>query len=125
MQAAENHAYKKADIVVSLLPTATSHMVAHGMAPEKFVYIPNGVHFSEGIIDDPLPEPHYSTLMNLKNEGKFILGYAGSHGKANALYSLIDAAAMIKQEQVNFVLVGQGPEKESLTKYAKQKEVAN
>ncbi len=47
-----------------------------------------------------------------------IVGYAGAHGLANDLYTMIDAAALLQSHPVVFVLVGQGPEKESLQEKA-------
>ena len=43
LQRAEDYAYRKADVVVSVLPHALGHMVARGLDPRKFVHIPNGV----------------------------------------------------------------------------------
>jgi glycosyltransferase involved in cell wall biosynthesis len=126
MQRAENYAYKNADTVVSLLPKADSHMKDHGMAPEKFVYIPNGVDVTEwGKTETPLPDIHDKTLEKLKAEGRFIVGYAGGHGLSNALDSLIDAASFIKDEPVSLVLVGQGPEKERLQKIVRGRGLDN
>ena len=43
LQIAENYAYKKCDYVISLLDNAKDHIVEHGLKPEKFHYIPNGI----------------------------------------------------------------------------------
>ncbi|MEG1718669.1 MAG: glycosyltransferase family 4 protein, partial [Bacteroidales bacterium] len=55
MQRAENMAYQKVDAVVCMLPKAKEHTVEHGLAPEKFHYVPNGVVVSDWDNPDPLP----------------------------------------------------------------------
>ncbi|NPV27289.1 MAG: glycosyltransferase family 4 protein [Firmicutes bacterium] len=115
LQIAENFAYRVADWVVSLLPKANMHMEAHGMAPEKFVYIPNGIDVAEWQNNRlPVPDKHKEVLTKLRQTGRFIVGYTGSHGLANALYAFIEAASLLKNYPVTFVLIGQGPEKSAL-----------
>ncbi|MNX29123.1 putative glycosyl transferase [compost metagenome] len=115
MQKAENDAYCVADRVVSMLPKAEAHMREHGMAPEKFAYLPNGIDVQEWEASaDPLPELHREVLERLRAQGRFIVGYAGSHGLANAMHHLIDAAPKLAGQPVTLLLVGQGPEKDAL-----------
>ncbi len=115
MQKAENDAYRSADRVVSMLPRAEAHMRAHGMAPEKFAYLPNGIDVPEWeAATDALPEAHREVLARLRAQGRFIVGYAGSHGLSNALHHLIDAARLLEGLPVTLVLVGQGPSKDAL-----------
>ncbi len=38
---------QKSDVVVSLLPHAKDYMIEHGMKPDHFRYIPNGVAINE------------------------------------------------------------------------------
>jgi glycosyltransferase involved in cell wall biosynthesis len=46
---------------------------------------------------------------------KLLVGFAGSHGIANALDSLVDAAGLVRDEDaIGFVLVGKGDEKPQL-----------
>ena len=126
MQRAENYAYKNAHRVVSLLPKAKEYMISHGMPSDKFVYIPNGIDVSAWQLPDPLPEEHRRVLEKLKRNGKFIVGYAGAHGIANALQYFIKAAEMLKeQDKIHFLLLGQGPEKESLQVLAQEKKLKN
>jgi len=121
MQIAEDFAYRVSDGVVSLMPKADSYMIKHGMAPDKFAYIPNGINVMEWDESKPLSESdHIRVLSRIKQEGKLIIGFAGSHGPGNALNTLIDAAASLQSQPVSFVLVGHGPEKEKL-----QQEVLN
>lgn len=120
MQQAENDAYRHADRVVSMLPKALDHMVSHGMAREKLAVIPNGIDVAEWeAAMDPLPDLHREALERLRAEGRFVVGYAGSHGVANALRYLVDAARLLEGRPITIVMVGQGPEKEALQSRAR------
>lgn len=120
MQKAENDAYRSADRVVSMLPKAEAHMRAHGMAPSKFLYVPNGIDLQEWeAASEALPETHREALEALRAQGRFIVGYAGSHGVANALDTLLDAARLLDGQPVSLVLVGQGPLKADLQSRAR------
>lgn len=119
MQWAENFAYRHADRVVSMLPYAEPHMRVHGLAPDKYVYVPNGIDI--GSWADATAEvsaEHRAALERARRRGHFIVGYAGSHGLANAMEWVVRAAGALRDSAVTFVLVGQGPEKERLRQLA-------
>lgn len=119
LQAAEDHACRHADAIVSILPKVRSHLEARGMAPSKLHHIPNGVDPDEWQgAPAPLSEPLSGLLARLRAEGRAIVGYAGSHGPANALDTLLDAAAQPRSRALAFVLVGDGPEKARLQRRA-------
>jgi glycosyltransferase involved in cell wall biosynthesis len=126
LQRAEDFAYQHADRVISMLPKAESHMRRHGLENGKFIYIPNGINVQEWQLDDTsLPAEISHKLARIHDEGKFIIGYAGAHGLANALDPLIEAGAQLFDEPVTFVLVGQGPEKERLKQLVRKKSLNN
>jgi len=126
LQCAENFAYRKADWVVSLLPHAASHMTRHGMSPEKFIYIPNGVDPAEWKeISAEMPSEHQEILTGLNKGGSFLVGYAGQHGVLNALDAIVAAAKILQNESVTFVLIGQGPEKNRLQEECRDLGLAN
>ncbi|MFP5394117.1 MAG: glycosyltransferase family 4 protein [Gammaproteobacteria bacterium] len=116
LQAAENHACRHADAIVSILPNVRAHLEAHGMAPHKLHIVPNGVDPAEWLQQsDALPAAAHALLERLRQEGRRIVGYAGSHGLANALATLLEAAALLRDApRLAVVLVGGGPEKPRL-----------
>lgn len=115
MQAAENDCCRHADAIVSILPKVREHLEAHGMAPHKLHIVPNGADPSEWLgAERDLPGPTGERIAALRRGGKFIVGYAGTHGLANALDTLLDAAALVDDPRIAFVLVGGGPEKPRL-----------
>ncbi len=119
MQRAENRAYREADRVVSMLPGAAEYMQEHGMALQKFNYIPGGIVPEEWAkLRENLPVRYRELFDRIKADNRFVLGYAGSHGISNALDVLVDTAALLRSYPVEVIVVGQGPEKELLLKKA-------
>jgi len=119
LQAAENQACRYADAIVSILPRVAEHLQAHGMAPHKLHIVPNGADPAEWTEHSPAAPSSLTTLMaKLHDANTFMIGYAGSHGTANALGYLLDAARLLRDHPIAFLLVGAGPEKVALQQRA-------
>lgn len=114
MQAAENYAYKHVDGVISMLPKTIEHMVEHGLDPAKWKYVPNGIVIEEDSSNQKLPTELQTLIDNLKQKEFLLIAYTGSMGLANALDNLIDAASLLRDEKIAYLIVGNGPEKERL-----------
>lgn len=112
----EHFAYTKSNYVSSVLPKAYLHFESRGMSSEKFIYVPNGV-----IEEDNYPgtSETFKKLKKLKDEGKFIVGYAGTIGIANNLDMFIEAAGKVSAPNVQFVIVGEGAHKKRLEENSK------
>lgn len=118
----ERRAYKNADLVVSNLKNAVEHMVTQGLRREKFVWIPNGFSLRE--VEQKTPLNKHAKAQLPKN--KFIVGYTGTMGVANALDTFIEAATLLrKNKDIAFVLVGHGKEKATLQALAENKQIKN
>ena len=124
VQLAEDYAYRRSDKVVSMLPKALPYMKSRGLKDEKFFYVPNGVDEDEWENPSALPDDILKTLKNIKEKGRPIVGYAGTHGLANALDDLLNASLSLV-DKVEVVLVGTGPEREKLIERVKQENLKN
>jgi len=126
VQAAENYAYRHADVVVSMLPKVREYMETHGMPQHKLHIVPNGIDPADWEIDSPPVQNDVKEVFSLlKAKGLSIIGYAGTHGVANALDTFLDAARLMTGEQVAFVLVGGGPDKAVLRQRVLSEELRN
>lgn len=89
---------------------------------KKVVWFPNGVDF------DFFEEQHEDFLwrktLSIKDTD-FVLLYAGIIGHAQGLDVLLRAAEILGDQPVKFVIVGDGPEKESLVRMAAEKSLRN
>lgn len=107
---AENFAIRKSDLIISVLPGYGKYLQDNGINKD-FLYLPNCVS-----IDDLKKE--YDLDEKIKNkipDNKFIIGYTGTIGLANAIDILIDVAIMLeKYKDIFFVIVGDGADKERL-----------
>ena len=111
----EKLGYRKSDFIVSLLPNSFDYINSISGKPEKFRWIPNGI--SQNLMkEQALP----LEIMKMIPKDKFIIGYTGTMGIANALSYLIDAARLLKSnKEIHFVLVGDGYIKPELEESSK------
>lgn len=122
LQWVEDKAYREADFVFSNLKNSVDHMVERGMAQGKFTWVANGFSMDEVAKKQGLNSAASEQLP----KDKFVVGYTGTFGLANALDSLILAADIVKANtDIVVVLVGEGKEKKSLERLVEEKELSN
>ncbi len=115
MQYAENFAYKNVNAVISILPKTKQHTVEHGLSPEKWFHVPNGIVIENSKDKNKIPENYIKTLEKLKTENKVIIGYAGGHAISNSLNTLVETAKILQNNpKFCFVFVGNGAGKQNL-----------
>lgn len=127
----ERFAYKSADRVVSLLPSAHEHMARRGLSAAKFVWIPNGISREALERGASIDCCHDSEIMprirSLQASGKVVFLYAGAHGEPNAMHRFLDAAVLLEREgfeRAAFVLIGKGEQKQELVDRAKDERLS-
>jgi glycosyltransferase involved in cell wall biosynthesis len=107
----EKFAIKKADFVVSSLQNYSEHLTKDLNINRDFIWINNGIDLDEMQKTKPLPKE----IIKLVPKDKFIVGYTGTIGIANALEYLLQAAKELQNNSdIAFVIVGDGKEKNSL-----------
>lgn len=120
----EKKGFKQCDRVISLMHSAHTYMIKHGLDSERYFFLPNGVEINShgGLEKRDFSHPLIEKVCERKKLGKFIVGYAGSHGSVNPIKCIVKTCALLRErglDDVEFFLVGNGLEKEktvSLTK---------
>jgi glycosyltransferase involved in cell wall biosynthesis len=118
-QKLEKFLYRKAELIITLLPYAHEYITALGIPREKIVWIPNGAD---------LTRYERVTRYDGGTTAPFTIMYLGAHGRMNALDVILDAAGIIQKKELNqvqFVFVGDGPAKTDLIRYAENKLLKN
>lgn len=127
-QRAENDCYKYSDAVVSILPNVHEHVIAHGLDIKKLHIVPNGIveeEWNETNAEELSDEAIVSFFKAQKDAGNIIVGYTGAHGKPNALEYLLEAAKLVTDRPIVFVLFGSGSEKKQLIQSSKDLKLKN
>lgn len=126
----EKFLYKKADLIVSVLPNGENHINKYGISREKVLYLPNGIDVNshQFALKKELNNLEIKQFFKNKQES-FIVSYTGAHGVANGLDTPLEAAALLQSvktdKKIEFLFVGDGPEKEKLKQIAKEKKLYN
>jgi len=112
--------YRQARAIIVLAGPNAERICARGVDPAKVITVPNGVDlqgFAEG-------EP----AADLSEDGAFTFVYAGTHGPANDLETVVLACYLLQERgrtDVRAVLLGDGATKESLVALAEELQVTN
>ena len=115
----ERHLVASADAVVTALPGVSGYFDEWGLAARRLAYIPNGV------ATDHVPaRPASAATTTLIGEigdwraqGASVFGYVGAHGPANDLWTILEAASMLRDStspRCTILLLGDGAEKPAL-----------
>lgn len=119
----ERWAARCSDKINVLTPAFQGDMESRGLAQSsKFCFVPNGA-------DTSLFEPvcaDSSVRQQLGWGSRFVVMYAGAHGRANALRQLIDTAEILRDRRdILIACVGDGPERGSLVAEAERRSLDN
>ncbi|NRQ01171.1 glycosyltransferase family 4 protein [Marinobacterium sp. xm-d-530] len=109
----ERKAYRSSDSLVSNLPNAEAHIVSECEKKVEFRWIPNGISVAEFDTSNASQR-----LRAAIPKDKFVIGYVGTLGAANAMDVLLDAALKLRaNKHLAFVLVGRGNERGALERF--------
>ena len=119
----ERWAYRAADLVNVLTPAFRDDLLRREAASaEKIVCVPDGAD-----LDLFRPGPRDNAIRRELGWGdRFVVMYAGAHGRANALGQLVDAAERLKDvPEILIATVGDGPERARLAREARERGLRN
>ena len=103
----EKQVYSSANITIILSKGAESYVKERGA--KKVYFLPNGADLDIFKYSKLVPEDKGFT----KNRPFKIL-YSGAHGECNGLDNVIQAAELLRSENIQFIFLGDGPEKSNL-----------
>lgn len=122
MSVLEWTSYHSADRLVGLSPGIVDGIIKRGIAPEKVASIPNGCDL------DIFASEHQAWRPEGVKETDLMAIFTGTHGLANGLNAVLDAAVELKHRQrtdIKLVLVGDGMQKKALLERAAELQLDN
>ena len=122
MSVLEWTSYHSADRLVGLSPGIVDGIIKRGIAPEKVASIPNGCDL------DIFASEHQAWRPEGVQPTDLMAIFTGTHGLANGLNAVLDAAAELKKRQrtdIKLVLVGDGMQKKALLERATELKLDN
>ena len=107
--------YRKAALIVSLTHSFKTALIARGIDSDKIEVVINGVD-----LDRYSPREQDQALARQYDlEGKFVVGYIGTHGLAHALHRVLETAELLRDhKEIVFLLVGSGARRDALVEQA-------
>ena len=117
----EMHLYRRAARVSVVTPGMVERLAARGVSRDKLFLLTNGVD-----TDVYRPMPANAELARMLGlEGKKVFLYAGTHGMAQGLDLVLEAARRTADPSILYVLAGEGAEKEALMKKSADERITN
>ncbi|WP_437321806.1 glycosyltransferase family 4 protein [Sorangium sp. So ce385] len=114
--------YRRAASLIVISPGLARALTRKGVPADKVHLIPN---WADDRIYQPVePDPQLAAEHGLT--GRFVVLFAGNMGAAQALFSVLDAAALLRDlDDVRFVMVGDGIDAPRLRREAEARALSN
>ena len=120
----ENFTYRNADKIIVISEDFKKNIMAKGVPEEKIVVIYNWVD-EQAVVDVPRSENKLFDMYGL-DKNKFYVTYNGNIGLTQNMDMLMEVAkALEANEDIQFVLVGNGAYKEKLEQIIKERNIMN
>jgi colanic acid biosynthesis glycosyl transferase WcaI len=114
--------YRRANAVVAVTEAFRENLRSRGIDGDKVHVVRNGVDLSRYAPR----ERDESLAKQLGVQGKFVVGYLGTHGMAHALHRVVEAAELLRERpEIHFLFVGGGAERDKLVELARAKQLTN
>jgi len=114
--------YRKAALIVAVAEGTIAVLTARGIPREKLALIPNAVdfdRFARARDDHQIRDAH-------ELNGHFLVSYIGTLGMAHNLRTVLDSAARLRRhDDIRFLIVGDGAERENLVAYSRAQNLDN
>jgi glycosyltransferase involved in cell wall biosynthesis len=118
--------YRKAEAIIALSELLQKKIQNRVAKREKVILITNGVDEKLFRIGGEQKTEINKIKTNLRLDQKFICMYLGAHGLYNSLHTIIKAANILKDDnEIHFIFIGDGDEKEGLKSAVKEYELRN
>lgn len=118
--ALEKRIYLKADMIVSVTERFKDKIITKGISEVKIIVARNGANLAlkraQNIEDK---------IIKLKSKNDFVIIYAGNIGLAQNVMTILKTAQLLKNENIRFLIVGIGPERNKIEKYVSDKSIKN
>lgn len=115
--------YRRARAIIVVTKSYADRLTQRGVPSRKLVVIPNGANLD---LFQYRPDGRQRLREELKLGDKFVAIYAGIHGIAQGLETIIEAAHQLEeQSDVHFLMVGEGPQKADLMALASDYQLHN
>jgi colanic acid biosynthesis glycosyl transferase WcaI len=122
LEVVEKTLYRAADHIVVVTDAFEENLAKRGVSRRKMSIIKNGVDLTRF-----KAAPRETALRaKLGWSGKFVCAYVGTHGMAHGLDAVLDAAkALLADDRVRFLFVGEGAERARLQRRIDDEGLAN
>lgn len=113
--------YRSAHLVIPNTPAFKTNLINRGIPANKMHVIPNGANLE--LFDSSRKNTELKDKLGIKED--FVVGYIGTHGLAHSLDFVVESIAKAGFEDVHFLFIGDGAEKEKIKGIAKSAQLKN
>ena len=116
-----NYIYKNSKLIICVTNSFKTELIQKGVAPEKIFVIQNGFDLNKNILPT-------KSIKNIKEEHNidkdYVVSFIGTVGMAHGLEIVLNASNKFNNN-ILFLIIGEGARKEELEKLANEKSVKN